>query len=647
MVMLLKCILILIVHIKCGNTKGEEHVELMEYFQKDVVDSNYQFAPNNDTTACMRDCVANDSRICYYQFQVENYAVLTQACGNCVNNEEDCNLPQCVSADGFEKGIISVNRKLPGPSIQVCYGDIIIVDVKNDMLGRSLGIHWHGMTQKNTNPMDGVPYITQCPIPSSTTYRYAFNADTIGTHYWHSHSGVQKLNGVQGSLIIRQPKEDDPNSKFYDFDLPEHVLFIQDWHHAEAETRTPGLIRRDVSQDTTFYLINGKGRYTLENGTRTTTPYKIFNVAPGKRYRFRVVSAVCTQCPARINIEGHKLLVVAADGVPIQPVSVDSIEIYSAKNEVSSYWIQVRGMHHCFMKDICQMAVLKYEGSQWKEPPTPFPSLERFTFTGFILNPQNASCGDRTNAICVDQLMSKRKVDKEIYTQEPDHNIEFTFGFKIVYANEEFHKGKFNRFLQTAPDRTVILWMNGIQFHTPTSPLLTQYKNNSKSIFCVNGTDGNPTCPTFPENICHCLSIFHVRLGTTVQFVLIDKSSEKGLNHPFHLHGITYNVLSMGYLPKHLLNARDINELLKRKKIPVSSAPIYKDTLAVPSGGFAVIRFVADNPGYWFFHCHFVFHHAAGMAAVVQIGDPEDFPPMPKNLPKCGNFLPPVKVSFS
>ena len=55
-----------------------------------------------------------------------------------------------------------------------------------------------------------------------------------------------------------------------------------------------------------------------------------------------------------------------------------------ATNKVGSYWIQVRGMHHCFIKDICQVAILKYEGSKWKEPPTPFPSLERFTFTGLV-----------------------------------------------------------------------------------------------------------------------------------------------------------------------------------------------------------------------------------------------------------------------
>ena len=30
------------------------------------------------------------------------------------------------------------------------------------------------------------------------------------------------------------------------------------------------------------------------------------------------------------------------------------------------------------------------------------------------------------------------------------------------------------------------------------------------------------------------------------------------------------------------------------------------------------------------------------MATVIQVGEPEEFPPVPRNLPECGNFLPPV-----
>lgn len=57
------------------------------------------------------------------------------------------------------------------------------------MPGTGATIHWHGLHQRNTPYMDGVPQITQCPIESSTTFRYAFNATEPGTQFYHSHSG--------------------------------------------------------------------------------------------------------------------------------------------------------------------------------------------------------------------------------------------------------------------------------------------------------------------------------------------------------------------------------------------------------------------------------------------------------------------------
>ena len=39
-----------------------------------------------------------------------------------------------------------------------------------------------------------------------------------------------------------------------------------------------------------------------------------------------------------------------------------------------------------------------------------------------------------------------------------------------------------------------------------------------------------------------------------------------------------------------------------------------KDTVAVGPGQKIDIEFYADNPGHWFFHCHNLYHLAAGMA---------------------------------
>lgn len=46
-----------------------------------------------------------------------------------------------------------------------------------------------------------------------------------------------------------------------------------------------------------------------------------------------------------------------------------------------------------------------------------------------------------------------------------------------------------------------------------------------------------------------------------------------------------------------------------------------RDTVNIPSRGYAVLRFRADNPGIWLFHCHVLWHHATGMAMLIDVGD--------------------------
>jgi hypothetical protein len=73
---------------------------------------------------------------------------------------------------------------------QVCENDILLVDVVNRVPEQGFGIHWRGQPQKETPVMDGVPMVTQCPIPSSTTFQYKFRASRAGTHLWHAHAGT-------------------------------------------------------------------------------------------------------------------------------------------------------------------------------------------------------------------------------------------------------------------------------------------------------------------------------------------------------------------------------------------------------------------------------------------------------------------------
>jgi hypothetical protein len=65
--------------------------------------------------------------------------------------------------------------------------------------------------------------------------------------------------------------------------------------------------------------------------------------------------------------------------------------------------------------------------------------------------------------------------------------------------------------------------------------------------------------------------------------------------------------------------------------------PPEKDTIIVPTGGYVVIRFKANNPGAWFFHCHIDLHNTNGMGMVL-LEASNKYPPAPTGFPRCGLF---------
>ncbi|KAJ4431319.1 hypothetical protein ANN_19916, partial [Periplaneta americana] len=750
-------------------------VNLENFLQPDDVGDYKEFVRDSGTTNCARECKKDGApRLCYYRFTLEAYATLTDACQNCTEEISQCENVQCVPADGFEKGILTVNRRLPGPSIQVCLGDEIVVDVENKMPARSTTLHWHGIFQRGTQWNDGVPMVTQCAILQDTKFRYNFYANQPGTFYWHSHDGTQKVLGLQGSLVVRRPKEDSPNGKLYDFDKPDHVILVTDWFHRSEEDQFPGmrnsnnyiftyflingrgrykvrartqkvlglqgsLVVRRPKEDSpngklydfdkpdhvmfvtdwfhrseedqfpgmrnsnnyifTYFLINGRGRYKdLKSGNSTITPYTVFHVQPGKRYRFRIIAATCSHCHTRISFEGHNLTLIATDANPVKPVVIDYFDIFSgerydfvlnATNEIKSYWIKVQGMGPCALDNIYQLAVLQYEGANTAIPTSLVPESDVFNTTGIVLNPENAMCAKGQNGLCVTQLESAVAINKNVLVPDPD--IEFVLRMGYYYPN--YTKDYYLTFIRiTVPRFTqpptvqflrgeygpcgvrgaskpaclkeqvdgsdvigrwdkpgsvngwpvpcpgpdfpdTIYWFNNIFNQLPESPPLTQWKDIPADAYCPLGSNGSAVCN---KDLCSCFHLLKIRLGAVVEFTILDESEKGGISHPLHLHGFAFNVMDIGLTD----DAKNVAAIYKSKQL--SGAPVLKDTVAIPSDGYTVLRIVADNPGYWMFHCHFLFHHVAGMSFVIQVGEPEDLPPMPQGIPKCGNFLPPV-----
>ncbi|XP_067670637.1 uncharacterized protein [Haliotis asinina] len=593
---------------------------------------------------CIRECVEGAPPMtCTYNFTVEDYYVLTKACYDCPYNITDCYRPHCVATDGVGRGIITANRMLPGPAIQVCHNDMIVVNVHNKLHGsQATTIHWHGVFQKGYQHHDGVSMITQCPITPHSKFQYRFKAGNRGTLYWHGHAGLHRSDGLFGALIIREPRSRDPASHLYDHDLPEHTMIVHDWLVELTINRFAGHHHAGYDNKPASMLINGRGAYRAFPSTDTNktiyTPYSVFKVRRDQKYRFRVISNGILNCPIQVSVDQHDMTMVATDGVPHEPVVVSSFNIFAgerfdfildADKDVGNYWIRTRGMADCSVKSAKQVAILRYENATETEPsePTDYESGRR---QGKLLNPWNKKgTPDLTpvswlNTTAADPLHMKQMPDKKFYVAMDFNKLDnYVFNHEDLYPLAAVNK----------KNKLYLPQLNHITNIAPPSPLLSQFGDVPKDMFC--GPHNTKNCS---HEYCECIHLIKVDLNDTVEMVLIDEGVTFNANHPMHLHGHHFRVVAMDRVNQStsLEEVKRMDEagLIERNL----ETPIAKDTVTVADGGYTIIRFHADNPGFWLLHCHIDFHVSIGMGLIVQVGELSQMPRPPKHFPRCGNW---------
>ena len=231
------------------------------------------------------------------------------------------------------------NGTVPGPEIRLRAGEVLRAEVRNE-LPDPLTIHWHGIALRND--MDGVPDVTQAPIEPGGTFVYEFTAPDPGTYFYHPHTGTQLDRGLYAPLIVEEPEASGDDGK-------DITLMLDDWIDGTGETPDDVLAAlrfgaggvdmddnsmsgmdhsmgsmdssddRPLGDDTSdvdypLYLING----------RAPTKAAEFAVSPGERVRLRLISAA-SDTPFRVALGGSKLTVVATDGFPVEPVTVDTL----------------------------------------------------------------------------------------------------------------------------------------------------------------------------------------------------------------------------------------------------------------------------------------------------------------------------------
>ena len=120
-------------------------------------------------------------------------------------------------------------------------------------------------------------------------------------------------------------------TNLYDYDLSEHVIFINDWLNDTGFVEySPSKIEAGIKTPSSI-LINGRGIYKIhvnKSNHSFSTPRSVFYVKYGYKYRFRLISNGAVICPIKFSIDFHNLTVIASDNHYVDAVKVSSLTIY-------------------------------------------------------------------------------------------------------------------------------------------------------------------------------------------------------------------------------------------------------------------------------------------------------------------------------
>nr|BBM95981.1 multicopper oxidase 5 [Plautia stali] len=600
---------------------------------------------------CKRPCDGKP-KVCHLTLYIEQFTTFGVACLGCPETMEKCFNSGCISANGFPRSIITANRQMPAPPIEICQKDTLVVDVVNIMHESTTTIHWHGLRQMDGGQYyDGVPYITQCPIPPGNKFRYMFKVTECGSFWYHSHTGMQRLDGLVGALIVRCIHE--PLEHLYHND--NNTLMIIDWTLAPTRNLISGftIYKQNLSPDT--ILINGKAPHYDET-SNTFLPVSIITVEAGKKSRIRIIGSCSFTCAYAVQFEGHPVTIITLDGGhKIKPLSCDTVVVNAAErfdvvlnaNQRSDqlYLILMQGVGPC--KNVKSYAILKY--SSYKKPIN-FTETELKSRTMFPLqlkktcNAVETTCAktrskqEKENDICIVDMEG----DCDTPPIDPSNRYmcplseTYIFDFSLTpITRDHYEIMKYEQYFRPGLYSILLATVNNVIFSNPSTTLLGSAKYNPPGTFC------NYTC--LDRNIkkgmpCECTAVYQISLRACVTLIMRFKSNI--LTHPVHIHGYNAQIAFQEGGPEYVnMTDDELLRLAHSNRMKSKCRPI-KDVITVPRQGVVIMQFIADNPGYWFLHCHWSFHGELGMALVLKVGNSYQLPPKPFGFPSCRDFVP-------
>ena len=483
----------------------------------------------------------------------------------------------------------AINGSVPGPTLRWREGDQVAISVTN-RLAVPTSIHWHGI--RVPSAMDGIPGLSFDGIMPGETFTYRFPVKQSGTYWYHAHSAYQEQTGLFGALVI-EPAGGPAQKSDRD-----HVVLLSDWTGEDPADilanlkfqsdyynygrRTLGTFFADARRDGLGSALSDR----LEWGRMRMAPTDILDVsgaaytylvngqapdanwtglfAAGERVRLRLVNAA-SMTIFDLRIPDLAMKVVQADGNEVEPVMVDQLRIAPAETydviveprENRPYTIFAQAEDR---SGFARATLSPRPGLSAPIPPMDPRPLRTMADMGMMDMPGMAPMHH--------DMSSQGGVEIDNVAMMPMPRLadadETAGGRRVLtYADlRAIRPGSDPR----PPSREVTLHLTG---------------NMERFIW---GFDGKKFTEAEPIELTR---------GERVRFTLINDTM---MEHPLHLHGLW----------SELDNGQD------------EFRP-YKHTITVKPGETLSFLVTADEPGRWAFHCHMLYHMAAGMFREVRV----------------------------
>ncbi len=561
-----------------------------------------------------------------------------------------------VNFTGRTRPAITVNGSLPAPILRWRQGDTVTLRVSNHLPDAMTSIHWHGIILPAN--MDGVPGLSFDGIHPGESYLYRFRLGQSGSYWYHSHSLFQEQAGLYGAIIV-DPAEPLP----YRWDR-EHVVLLSDWtdmdpgrlfrrlkKYAEydnyykptvgdfirdvrtqgwaatvADRRAWGQMRMtptdlsDVNAHTYTYLMNG------------TTPAANWTglFRSGEKVLLRFINAGAMTY-FDVRIPGLKMTVVAADGLPVHPVTVDEFRIGAA--ETYDVIVEPSGQdaYTIFAQDMGRTGYARgtlavQGGLEAPIPavdPRPLLTMDDMGHGGHGAHGDHAMHGSGHDAHAGHRASAASTGDHASHASNDTGDAHTGHSGHAIAGGEHDHAamsghGAESGGMQAHPASETRNPLVDMQTMTPTPRLDDPgigLRDNGRRVLTyadlasiAPDEDGRDPGRTVELHLTGHMEKFawsfdgipfasaeplRLNYGERMRIVLVNDTM---MTHPIHLHGVWSD-----------LEDADGNFMVR------------KHTVDVAPGSRRSFRVRADALGRWAFHCHLLYHMEAGMMREVRI----------------------------